>query len=256
MHFNLRRPLVLSSLLAVPALALAQAQATVKPDGEFRYALGAGASVQSGNTDASAVNISGDGVRATADSKWQLGGKALRANTNGARSAENITLGTQYDRDLTPQWFALGKADALHDKLANIASRVSIFGGLGRHVLKSDSLTWDVSAGLGYTHDRYIDATVVADETRTTYGRAELLLAEESTHKWTSTTSFHQKLSLYPALASHGGYRGVFDAGLSVAMNSRLSLTAGLTYRYDSDPGEGLERADTLFVTGIALKMD
>jgi len=256
MTLALRRPLALSLLLTAPTLALAQAQATVKPDGEFRYALGVGASFQSGNTDASSVNISGDGVRATADSKWQIGGKALRANTNGARSAENVLLGTQYDRDVTPQWFTLVKADVLHDKLANISSRASIFGGLGRHLAKSETLTWDVSTGLGYTHDRYIDATVVAGETRTTYGSAELLLAEESTHKWTPTTSFHQKLSIYPALASHGTYRGVFDAGLSVAINAKLSLTAGLNYRYDSDPGEGLERGDTLFVTGIALKMD
>lgn len=255
MKFDPRRPLAFS-LLITPALVFAQAQATLKPDGEFRYALGAGASIQSGNTDASSVNISGDGVRATADSKWQLGGKALRANTNGARSAENITLGTQYDRDITPQWFTLGKVDLLHDKLANLASRASVFGGVGRHLVKSDTMTWDVSGGLGYTHDRYIDPAVVADQTRTNYGRAELLLAEESTHKWTPTTSFRQKLSIYPSLSSHGGYRGVFDAGLSVSMTQRLSLTAGLTYRYDSDPGEGLERLDTLFVTGIALKMD
>ena len=255
MKLDPRRPLALS-WLTVPAFALAQAQATVKPDGEFRYALGAGASYQSGNTDASSINISGDGVRATPDSKWQFGGKALRANTDGARTAENVTLGTQYDRDVTPQWFTLGKADFLHDKLANLASRVSVFGGVGRHLVRSDALTWDLSAGLGYTHDRYIDAAVVADETRTTYGRVELLLAEESTHKWTPTTSFHQKLSVYPALSSHNGYRGVFDAGLSVSMTARLSLTAGLTYRYDSDPGEGLERTDTLFVTGIALKVD
>ena len=248
-------PLALS-LFAAPALALAQAQATVKPDGEFRYALGLGASYQSGNTDASSVNLSGDGVRKTEQDKWQFGGKALRSSSNGARSAENVSLGTQYDRDLTPEWFALGKADALHDKLANLSSRVSLFGGAGRHVVKTDTSTWDVSAGLGYTHDRYIEAAVVADATRTSYGRAELLFAEESHHKWTPTTSFHQKLSLYPALNSHSGYRGVFDAGLSVAMTARLSLTAGVNYRYDSDPGEGLERGDTLFVTGIAVKLD
>ena len=250
-----RWPLALS-LLAAPALALAQAQATVKRDGEFRYALGLGASYQSGNTDATSINLSGDGVRAIEQSKWQFGGKALRSSSNGARSAENVTLGTQYDRDLTPEWFALGKADALHDKLANLSSRVSLFGGAGRHVIKTDALTWDVSTGLGYTQDRYIDEAVVAGELRKRYGRAELLLAEESNHKWTPTTSFHQKLSLYPALNSHSGYRGVFDAGLSVSMTERLSLTAGLNYRYDSDPGEGLERGDTLFVTGIAVKLD
>lgn len=248
-----RWPLALS-LLAAPALAFAQA--TVKRDGEFRYALGLGASYQSGNTDASSVNLSADGVRATEQDKWQFGGKGLRSSSNGARSAENFSLGTQYDRDLTPEWFALSKVDALHDKLANLSSRTSLFGGAGRHVVKTDALTWDVSAGLGYTHDRYIEEAVVAGEPRRSYGRAELLFAEESTHKWTPTTSFHQKLSLYPALNSHNGYRGVFDAGLSVAMTARLSLTAGLTYRYDSDPGEGLERGDTLFVTGIAVKID
>jgi len=255
MTVDRRWPLALS-LLAAPALAFAQAQATVKRDGEFRYAFGLGASYQSGNTDASSINLSGDGVRATEHDKWQFGGKGLRSSSNGARSAENFALGTQYDRDVTPQWFVLGKADGLHDKLANLSSRVSLFGGAGRHVVKSDELTWDVSAGLGYTHDRYIDEAVVAGETRRSYGRAELLLAEESTHKWTPTTSFHQKLSLYPALNSHSGYRGVFDAGLSVAMTERLSLTAGVTYRYDSDPGEGLERGDALVVTGIAVKLD
>jgi putative salt-induced outer membrane protein YdiY len=237
-------------------LSFAQAQATIKPDGEFRYAFGAGASYASGNTDASSVNLTGDGVRATAGSKWQFGGKANWGRTDGVTTAENIALGTQYDLDFTPQWFSFGKADVLRDKPANVASRVSLFGGVGHHVIKSDALTWDLSAGLGYTQDRYIEAVDVAGEVRSNYGRAEAVLAEESTHKWTPTTTFHQKLSLYPALRSGGGYRGVFDSGLSVAMNAKLSLTAGLNYRYNSDPGDALKKGDTLFVTGIAVKLD
>ncbi|MES1161478.1 MAG: DUF481 domain-containing protein, partial [Rhizobacter sp.] len=59
-----------------------------------------------------------------------------------------------------------------------------------------------------------------------------------------------------PALHSGGGYRGVFDSGLAVAMTKTLSLTAGLNYRYNSDPGVGVKKSDTLFVTGIAVKID
>jgi putative salt-induced outer membrane protein YdiY len=243
-------------LWAAPCIALAQAQATIKPDGQFRYALGAGLSYASGNTDAKSLNISGDGVRATDDSKWQIGGKALRSSSEGVKTAENYALGTQYNRDVTPLWFGFGKADFLRDRLANVSSRVSLFGGVGRHLVKTDALTWDVSAGLGYTQDRYDEPADVAGEIRTRYGRPEALLAEESTHKWTSTTTFHQKLELYPGLRGGSGYRGVFDSGLSVAMTSTLSLTAGLNYRYNSDPGEGLKKGDTLFVTGIALKID
>ena len=63
---NLARPAYLGAmaLVAAPLLSFAQAQATIKPDGEFRYAFGAGASYASGNTDASSVNLTGDGVRA------------------------------------------------------------------------------------------------------------------------------------------------------------------------------------------------
>jgi putative salt-induced outer membrane protein len=163
------RPLALA-LLAAPGLALAQAHATVKPDGQFRYAFGAGARYASGNSDATSVNLTGDGVRATADSKWQFGGKALWGRTDGITTAENAELGTQYDCDFTPEWFSLGKADYLRDRLANVSSRVSLFGGVGRHVIKTDTLTWDLSAGLGYTRDHYVEPADVAGGLRTSYG--------------------------------------------------------------------------------------
>jgi putative salt-induced outer membrane protein len=258
MNFRRCRPLALAPLaiLCMPAIVLAQAQATIKPDGQFRYALGAGASYASGNTSSSSINISGDGVRADDQSKWQFGGKGLYGKSEGVTTAENATLGTQYDQNFATEYFGFGKADALRDTLANISSQLSVFGGVGWHAIKQDTLTWDLSAGLGYTQDRYVVAAEVNDELRTSYGRAELLLAEESTHKWTPTTSFHQKLSVFPALRSGAGYRGVFDSGLSVSMTSKLSLTAGLNYRYNSDPGDGLKKGDTLFITGIALKID
>lgn len=246
--------LALCASAAFPLLA--SAQATVKPDDRFHYALGAGASYSSGNTRASSVNLGGEGIRMSASDKLRFGGKALWTRDDGTTTAENVTLGTQYDRDLTPVWFGFGSADFLRDTFANVAARYALHGGVGRHVIRSDRLTFDVSAGAGYTEDRYVDPADVNGALRTRYGRAELLLAEESNHKWTDTTTAHQKLTVYPALRSGGGYRGVFDSGLAVAMTPLLSLTVGLSYRYDSDPGIGLKKGDTLFVTGIAVKID
>jgi putative salt-induced outer membrane protein YdiY len=48
----------------------------------------------------------------------------------------------------------------------------------------------------------------------------------------------------------------VFDASMSVAINASLSLTAGWTYRYDSDPGIGIKKGDAVYVTGIGVKWD
>ena len=252
---SFRRPSLLAcALAAVPGLALAQA--TVKPDGQFRYALGAGASYSSGNTEAASANLNAEGVRATQDSKWRFGAKALWARDDGRTTAENVLVGTQYDQDFTPVWFGYGSAEFLRDEFANIAARWSTHGGIGYHAVKSEALTWDVSAGLGYAHDRYVDPADVRGRLREQYGRAEVVFAEESSHKLTGTTSLRQKFSVFPALSSSGGFRTVFDAGLAVAMTPLLSLTVGLTHRYDSDPGVGLKKNDALFVTGIQLKID
>lgn len=246
--------LVAAALAAAPLHAIAQA--TVKPDGQFHYALGAGASYSSGNTSAASVNVNGEGLRMSDSDKLRFGGRALWTRNEGTTTAENVSLGGQYDRDLTPLWFGFGSTDFLRDKFANISARVAVHGGIGRHVIRSDRLNFDVSAGVGYTEDRYFDAADIDGGVRKSYGRAEVLLAEESNHKWSETTSFRQKLTFYPALRSGGGYRALFDSGLAVAMTPLLSLTVGLTYRYDSDPGAGLKHGDTLFVTGIALKID
>ena len=97
---------------------------------------------------------------------------------------------------------------------------------------------------------------MIDDESRSKYNHAELLLAEESNNKLTDSTSFKQKLTVYPNLRDTGDVRTVFDAGLSVAMTKQLALTATLSHRYDSRPGEGLGRNDTLFVTGVSLRFD
>lgn len=78
-----------------------------------------------------------------------VGGKANWGRTAGTTSAENIQLGTQLDQNITPDWFGFGKADYLRDKPANVATRASLFGGVGRHVVKTDALTFDLSVGLG-----------------------------------------------------------------------------------------------------------
>lgn len=257
---NRAQHLVAGLLMALPGLAFAQAQvtakATSKPDGDWHYALGAGASRTSGNASAVTAALAAQALRTTDDSKFQLSGNANYGRSNGQANAENVSLNGEYNRDFTPRWFSFGQADYLRDRLANLSSRSSLFSGVGRHVIKSGTSTWDLSAGLGYTYDRYITPTESHGEIRTSYGRAELLFAEESNHKLSTSTSLHQKLVIYPGLRSDGGYRSVFDSAVSVAMTPLLSLTVGLSYRYNSDPGQGLKKLDTLLVSGLSLRLD
>jgi putative salt-induced outer membrane protein YdiY len=225
-------------------------------DVEWRFAAGLGGTKSSGNSKSASLNITAEAVRITDSSKLNIAGRALYAEANEKVTGANGAVGAQYDLDITRSTFGFGKIDYLRDRTANIDSRLSTYGGLGYHVFRTDNNSWDISGGFGYTEDRYVNAAQVAGALRTSYGRVEGVVSESSTHKVTETTSLRQKLGIFPNLKDGQQYRVVFDAGVSVAINSSISMTAGMTYRHDSDPGLNLRKGDSLYVTGISIKYD
>lgn len=242
--------------LAIGATGLVQAQATVKPDGQWRAVFGLGLSNASGNTDSTNLSMTGDGVRATDLDKW-----AVYLNSNYARSAgvtntEQIRLGGRYERNLNPAYFAYGALDFEKSRFANLEPRSMLSAGIGWHVIKSPATTFDIFGGLGYTADKYRDPMVVGGALRDNYNYASLPFGEESTHKLTETTSARQRLVVVANLKDRGEYRATWDAGLAVAMAKGINLTLSLSALYNSDPGVGRKSTDTLFTTGIAVKFD
>ena len=235
---------------------LVHAQTTLKMDGAWRGSIGAGASISSGNSKSTSVNVNGEMVRLTKSDKARVYATGLYGKNNGVEAANLIRAGGRYDHDLTPAVFGFGGIDFERDKIGNLKFRWAPSVGLGLHVIKSDSTTFDVFGGVGYVKDSFFRPVLIDGSVRDNYGRAELLLGEESNHKLTDSTTFRQRLVVYPNLDNTGEYRAVFDAGLAVAMSSKLSLTMGLVNRYNSDPGPGIKKMDTLFVTGIAAKIE
>ncbi len=252
---SIARHLILATT-ALAAAGAAQAQATVKPDGQFRAALGLGASVSNGNSKTSNLAITGDGVRATADDKLSVYGNLNYARSNGQTTGEQLRLGTRYDRNLSANLFAFGGLDLERNKFSNLKLRGLVSGGLGWHVIKAPNTTFDLFGGLGYTSDKYFDAMTIDGASRTSYGYASLILGEESTHKLSDTTTAKQRLVLLPNLKNSGEYRANWDAGLAVAMSKTMNLNVGLAYAYNSEPGPGRKSADTLLTTGISVKFD
>jgi putative salt-induced outer membrane protein len=242
---------------AMMASGLTYAQATVKPDGVWRGALGAGLTFSDGNSKSTAFNLNGETVRATANDKARIYGTAIYGTVSGKVNANLGRLGGRYDYDLTPQVFGFGGIDFEYDKIAFLKLRVAPSVGLGYHVIKNANTTFDVFGGVGYVYDDYTKKLNNIDgKDRDHYGRPELLLGEQSTHKLSASTSLRQSFTIYPNLSNRGEFRSVFDAGLSVAMSSNLSLTLSLINRYNSDPGASIKKSDTLFITGISAKFE
>ncbi len=67
--------------------------AALKPDGQMRYALGAGASYSSSTlASAASVNLGAESAVATTEARWRFGGKALWSRTVGEAGSEGVTL--------------------------------------------------------------------------------------------------------------------------------------------------------------------
>lgn len=252
-HF-LRTATAVATLLAAPLMA--SAQVTLKPDNQWRYLLTAGANASTGNSKSAAANLTAEAARLSSVDKWTFLGQVNYARNDGTTDTERYALGSQYTRDLTPTWFGFGTIDALRDKPANLSNRTSLASGLGYHLIRNERHNFDVSGGLGYSRDRYDEPAEVDGALRESYGRLELVLAEESNHKLTDTTSLRQRLALYPNLRDSGEYRASFDTNVTVAMTQNMNLTAGVSWRYNSDPGVGIKKTDAMFVTGVSFRFD
>jgi putative salt-induced outer membrane protein YdiY len=250
---HLRKTLPLTLGLVV---ALAHAQATVKPDGQWRSSFGLGASNASGNTRASSLTLVGDAVKATAGDRLSGYGRALYARSAGVTTGEELGLGGRYDYDLSSALFGYGGIDLLRNKLGNLSLRSQLSAGLGWHVIKSPTTTFDLFGGVAYSNDKFINATRIDGALRSSYAYTSLMLGEESTHKLSDTTSFKQRFVMLPNLKNSGEYRASWDAGLAVAMSKAVNLNAGFSWRYDSQPGTGLKSTDTLLTTGVSMKFD
>lgn len=262
---KLQRALILSALALASQVAVAQAvlapvapaappPPNVKLD-HWRWELGLGASVSSGNTEASSATFNADGARISAHGKWTVNGRLLYAKDANGTSAEQVAADSRYDHNLTPLVFLFGQVGGLRDRPANLDLRLTAGGGAGYHLIETPQTVFDVTAGLGVARDRYTQPKVVNDQNRNSLDRVELLLGENSSHRLTDNTTFKQQLALSPALDG-SGLRAEWKAGLAVAMTAKLKLSVNASMRYNGDPGAGLKKTDTLLVTGVQLTLD
>ena len=237
------------STVAVALPGHAQTTTVPKPDGEWRGALGMGATVTSGNTNSVTYAVNGDAVRQTSYDKASGYLQAVngRREENGTttRTANQARAGLAYTRDSkesNDRIFGFGSADWDRNPLIDLRLRSVFATGIGYHVVRSEDHVFDISTGPAYNRERF------TSETRDV---AEWLLAEESTHNLTPTVSIRQKLATYASLKDGGEYRAVFDSGMVFKVNSRWRVTMTLNIRYQSNPLPGTETTDTLFVTGL-----
>jgi len=255
-EFRTRIALVAATISMALAGQAAWAQATVKEDGQWRAALGAAYTASGGNTRATTLSGMADAVRATTGDKTSLYASALYGSSQGTKTADQWRLGAKHDWNLSTQLYVFGLAEAERDDLAGLQSRATLGGGVGWKFFNTEALKFEAFGGAGYVADRFEAPRLIDGALRRSYSHATLLLGEESVHKLGQSTTVRQRLVAYPDLGNRGEYRATWDAGIAVPATQSMNLTAGVNVKYNSDPGSGVKKADTLFTTGISIKFD
>jgi putative salt-induced outer membrane protein len=98
---------------------------------------------------------------------------------------------------------------------------------------------------VGYNHFKYKRAG--------SDGSVELMFGEESAHKLSDSTTFKQRLAIFPSTDTDFGYRAQFDAGLAVAMSSAWSINVNATARY-ANKVYVVKKTETLLTVGVGYK--
>jgi putative salt-induced outer membrane protein len=247
-----------TSLFVLAAVSGA-AHAQVKTDGLWRGTAGAALAVSSGNTSSQTLAANVDMVTATAADKITLGGginygssKVAGKNTT---TANKWAAAGQYDYNLSPKVFVFGKLGLEGDELSDLSMRSTLAGGVGYKLVDSKEMSFSVFGGAGYSTDKYDINKTIGGKTAKSFSRASLMLGEESSHQLSPTTSFKQRLELYPGLSGDKAMIAKFTAGLGVAMSSTMNLTVGLSNNYNSKAAAGTKKNDAGLFMGVNVKL-
>lgn len=220
---------------------------------------GASLAATSGNTSSSALVLNLDLSRLTDQNKTSLSG-AVNEARNRNNGVVNTTSGKwsvagQYDHNLTPVWFALGKLGFERDRVIDLKLRTLSSVGLGYHLVRSDDHTVDVFGGLSYSRETYGVDKTISDDTGRRFSSTAILMGQETSHKLTDTVFFKQRLEFYNGISGQLDKLIRFNASLNVAMTRTLSLSVSLIDTYNSRPANGQKKNDASLLTGVNVKL-
>lgn len=208
-----------------------------------------GYSLARGNASTENFTLNANATRATSRDKISVYYTQIFASsdTNGvnATTANAKRGGIGYSLDFTHRWFVFGAVDLENDQFQNLDLRFVPGGGIGYHIIKTDTTQFDAVLGASLNKEFF---TSGLDRTS-----AEMLVGEELTHKFNMTTSLHEKLVFFPNLTYTGNYRMNFDMTLATAIRKWFSWQFTASDRYITNPDPGRKTNDLLFATGVRL---
>ena len=198
-----------------------------------------------GNSQTKNLGLAFTAQRKTLSDKLGLYANTVYASNDApgavpSTTANAIQGGIRYD--LSSRVFAFISGDFQSDALQSLDLRSVLGGGLGYHVIKSESTNLDFLGGINYTREKY---------SLFTRSFAAATIGEELSHKIGAGTLITQQLYFYPDLSDAGEYRGTFNFGTVTKISKWLGWQNSFGDIYVTNPPAGKKQNDIIFTTGL-----
>lgn len=238
------------------------AQEEGKPAG-FKHSLSAGVTMTDGNSETMQANLSmlteGEkeslgSVRAGAEFNYGESTVERESTVDGVATVEDVDETTVENarafanakKTMSPLTFGYVDVSFLYDDIAMVDHRFVAGPGLGVYPLKNDITSLLFEAGPSYVWEKVAD---VSDD------YLAVRFAERFTHALSDTAKVWQSAEYLPKADDFGDYLLSAEVGVEAALNAHLNLGLVLRDKYDSEPGEGLEKNDLALIGRISVSL-
>jgi putative salt-induced outer membrane protein len=253
----MNRILAVSALVLLPALAaLADDPPPPPPQGVFIGKGQFGFLDSRGNSTAQSLNTNLDVMRYDGPWKNELYVGGLYGKSAGIVSAERWEVREQTNYDFTPRLFTFAGVRFEHDMYDGFVYQGAVTGGVGYKVLDTQDTKFNVQAGAGYRRLRPeelikdADGAVIGRIAQPTESGAIGTLGADFSHAFNKSTTLTDKLLVETGSANTLAHN---DLALAVKMSQKLALSAGYGILYNTAPGPGLKKLDTVATVNVVF---
>ena len=161
-------------------------------------------------------------------------------------TVSNAKLTGNAKKTLTPRTYAYLDGSVLNDDIADISYRATLGPGLGLFLVKSDSISLSLDAGVLQLWE---DVAGASDD----YWALRFSQAFE--YKFAANSKIWQSVGYTPEAGDFENYLATAEIGVEAPLQGRLNLRVVLQDKYDSEPGEDVKHNALTLIAGVSIKL-
>jgi putative salt-induced outer membrane protein YdiY len=171
--------------------------------------------------------------------------------TGGVKSQDEQKGGMKYTNFFTEKWGWFVREELERDTFEKIDFRSTTAAGITYKFIEEDRMTLEGSGGISYRYESYSDL-------RGDDGFAGLDFALDFGWQFADWGKLVTNLTYVPSIDDFGDFLFTHESGVNIPLGTSDAwvLRLGLSHKYNSEPGDGLESLDTTYFTRLILKWD